>query len=514
MATFNGDARDNLWVIIEPGTYVIDGRGGTDTIDFGTSQRSSYDIYVTEDGVVHVDSVSGASGGDSSLLRGSFINIELFQFDSRRDTLNVATLIGDIAPPTLQFSDNTPGVAIGAVTYSLGFSEAVTGLVADAFAVSQGQVVSVSGSGALWSVVVQPTIGTEGVLGLTLKSAGVVDTANNPNAAASAAPQPFDTLSPRLLSGNPGFGESGVEPGANLVLSFSENVRRGSGNVTLRDAAGNAVESFDAATSPRLTFNGASLTLDPTRELAPGSGFTLDFGSTSVLDAAGNALVSPGLVPYTFSSAPASTATALMGTRLAESFTPAAAVLSIDGFGGIDSVTLPGASTAYRLSGSANESANTFNVSALDASRSLSLTHVERLVFDNQHLAIDLDGNAGTVAKILGAVFGRDSVHNATYAGIGLGLLDSGTSYPALMQLALDVRLGALASHTAVVDLLYTNVIGTPPPAPERSFYVGLLDSRAYTPAALGVLAADTDFNKVAIDLIGLAQSGLPFIPA
>ena len=510
MATFNGDARDNLWVIIEPGTYVIDGRGGTDTIDFGTSLRSSYDIYVTENGVVHVDSVSGASGGDSSLLRGSFINIERFQFDSRRDTIDVATLIGDRVPPTLQFSDNTPGVAIGAVTYSLSFSEAVTGLAADTFAVSQGQVVSVSGSGALWSVVVQPTIGTEGVLGLTLKSAGVVDTANNPNAAASAAAQPFDTLSPRLLSGNPGFGESGVELGANLVLGFSESVRRGSGSITLRDAAGIPVESFDVATSPRLTFNGTNLTLDPTRELAPGSGFNLDFGSTSVLDAAGNGLVSPGLVPYTFSTAPASTATAVMGTRLAESFTPAAAVLSIDGFGGIDSVTLPGASTAYRLS----SSASTFNVSALDASRSLSLAHVERLVFDNQRLAIDLDGHAGTVAKILGAVFGRDSVHNASYAGIGLGLLDTGTSYPALMQLALDVRLGAGASHTAVVDLLYTNVIGTPPSAPERSFYVGLLDSQAYTPAALGVLAADTDFNKVAIDLVGLAQSGLPFIPA
>ena len=64
MATFNGTAGNNLWVIIEPATVTIDGRGGTDTIEFGTSLRSSYDIYVTEDGVVHVDGVGAAPAVD------------------------------------------------------------------------------------------------------------------------------------------------------------------------------------------------------------------------------------------------------------------------------------------------------------------------------------------------------------------------------------------------------------------------------------------------------------------
>ena len=87
-------------------------------------------------------------------------------------------------------------------------------------------------------------------------------------------------------------------------------------------------------------------------------------------------------------------------------------------------------------------------------------------------------------------------------------------TYVDLMQLALNVRIGATASHSAVVELLYSNVIGSPPPPDAVANFVGLLDSKAFTPATLGVLAADTDFNKVAVDLVGLAQSGLPFVPA
>jgi hypothetical protein len=80
---------------------------------------------------------------------------------------------------------------------------------------------------------------------------------------------------------------------------------------------------------------------------------------------------------------------------------------------------------------------------------------VERLQFDDGKLALDLDGNAGTVARVLGAVFGATAVVNAAYVGIGLQLADAGTSPQALVQLALDARLGPVASAGEVVDLLF-----------------------------------------------------------
>jgi hypothetical protein len=74
---------------------------------------------------------------------------------------------------------------------------------------------------------------------------------------------------------------------------------------------------------------------------------------------------------------------------------------------------------------------------------------------------LDLSGNAGNVARILGAVFGKAAVANETYAGIGLYYMDGGMSYEGLMQLAINARLGGGASHRAIVGPLQTNVVGS-----------------------------------------------------
>ncbi len=141
------------------------------------------------------------------------------------------------------------------------------------------------------------------------------------------------------------------------------------------------------------------------------------------------------------------------------------------------------------------------------------LISVERLQFSDFSVALDVSGNAGTTAKILGAVFGKAAVANKEYVGIGLNLLDAGMSYLNLMQAAINAALGAGASNEAVVKLLYTNLVGTPPSAADLAFFTGLLDSGAYTQASLGVLAADTALNTVNVNLVGLATSGLEYLP-
>ena len=112
------------------------------------------------------------------------------------------------------------------------------------------------------------------------------------------------------------------------------------------------------------------------------------------------------------------------------------------------------------------------------------LINVERLKFSDISVALDLSGNAGIVAKTLGAVFGSADTSNEVYAGIGLYYIDRGMTYESLMQLAIDARLGAGATNRDIVDLLYTNVVGGPPREADRDYFVGLLDSGAYTVAA------------------------------
>ena len=57
------------------------------------------------------------------------------------------------------------------------------------------------------------------------------------------------------------------------------------------------------------------------------------------------------------------------------------------------------------------------------------LKNIERVEFADAKLALDIDGNAGTTAKILGAFLGASGIQRADLVGVGLDLLDSGTTY-------------------------------------------------------------------------------------
>ena len=144
----------------------------------------------------------------------------------------------------------------------------------------------------------------------------------------------------------------------------------------------------------------------------------------------------------------------------------------------------------------------------------MSLAAIDRVHFQNVSIALDMDGLSGQVVKTLGAVFGQAAVTNKEYAGIGLYFVDElHYSYSELMQLAINARLGTNPSNAQVVDLLYTNVVGHAPDAATRKVFTDLLDSHAFTIASLGVLAADTEFNASNINLVGLTESGLEYLP-
>ncbi len=179
--------------------------------------------------------------------------------------------------------------------------------------------------------------------------------------------------------------------------------------------------------------------------------------------------------------------------------------------GGRDTVSWDQAHGQYRISATATGwmVQDTQDQGSVDQ-----LQGVERLAFSDRTIALDLDGHAGTVAKVLGAVFGAASVRNLDFVGIGLHFMDdAGYSAESLMQLALQARLGSQASHGQVVDLLYTQVMQEPPTPEVRQGFVDWLDSGQETVASLGVMAAETAFNRANIDLVGLARTGLAYVP-
>ena len=216
---------------------------------------------------------------------------------------------------------------------------------------------------------------------------------------------------------------------------------------------------------------------------------------------------------------PVETFSHLIGTDLADSLTGTAGNDVLTGVGGNDTLD-GGAGIDTALYGSPRASytvgANGGSVSTIanGGEGADTLSHIERIKFADKNLAFDvIGGNAGTAAKILGAVFGPSYVDTPEYMGIGLFYLDAGMSYETLIGAAIAVRLGAQANNNgAIVDLLFNNVIGVAPTTDQHNQFVGYLDSHTLTVAQLAVLAADTSYNTDHINLVGRAAVGIEYI--
>jgi cyclophilin family peptidyl-prolyl cis-trans isomerase/Ca2+-binding RTX toxin-like protein len=118
----------------------------------------------------------------------------------------IGLLAVDSAPPTVQFSDNQSGIinleslSSPSITYTLTFSEPVTGLDKNDISLNVGTVSTVAGSGTSWTVTVDTGYLFSGNLQITLKAGAVTDAGGNPNALASDSSQAMDTEFPRTPS--------------------------------------------------------------------------------------------------------------------------------------------------------------------------------------------------------------------------------------------------------------------------------------------------------------------------
>jgi hypothetical protein len=118
---------------------------------------------------------------------------------------------------------------------------------------------------------------------------------SDPTAAIAA-----DTDPPVVLTFSPTDDNTSVAVGSDITFTFSETVVAGTGNIVLQTLGGSVIETFDVATSTNLTFNGDTLTINPSADLAAGFAYQLVFDSGAVLDLAGNAFA--GAPDYNFAT--------------------------------------------------------------------------------------------------------------------------------------------------------------------------------------------------------------------
>jgi len=128
----------------------------------------------------------------------------------------------------------------------------------------------------------------------------------------------IDSIPPGLSTLSPADGATGVATAADLTATFGEPVRKGVGNITLKKSADNSVvESFDVSSSPRITFSGATLTIDPASVLAGLTGYYVQIDPTAVKDLAGNSfagITDTTTTAWSFTTGPPDTAAPALAT--------------------------------------------------------------------------------------------------------------------------------------------------------------------------------------------------------
>jgi len=183
-----------------------------------------------------------------------------------------------------------------------------------------------------------------------------------------------------------------------------------------------------------------------------------------------------------------------------------------DGGLGIDTVVYSGPQERYSIT----KSGNRYVVSEPTGSDDTDyLSNIERLQFSNGKVALDLGGNAGQAARLIGALLGPSFIKDKALAGVVIGLVDQDYSIENIANLGLNtsfyLALAGSTNNEDFVNHVFRNVVGRPPEVNEQKTYVDMLNAGT-SQAALAVMAAGTEFTASQIGLTGLTSHGWDFI--
>jgi hypothetical protein len=199
-----------------------------------------------------------------------------------------------------------------------------------------------------------------------------------------------DVTAPTLLSYTP-VDHAGMFD--NITLRFSETVMRagsssGGEYITLRDNLGVALETYYAQ-DPRVTISGDTLTINPSMALRPDSKYLLSVAGSSITDLAGNKLA--GYEMLTITTSP----TLSTGTAANDVLVGMGMGLALSGGDGIDTAIYGYSRSYYDVARSGTGATVTSHALAGTSRAGDTLDGIERLMFSDTSVALDIDGAGG-----------------------------------------------------------------------------------------------------------------------
>lgn len=314
-----------------------------------------------------------------------------------------------------------------------------------------------------------------------------------------------DATAPTIKTVSPAAGATGVGLFDTITLTFDEPVSLNGGTIRLRNALGEQVESFSFYTgTPQ--FNGTSLLLDPQARLKPGTKYFLDLSDSGITDLAGNKISQSKVPTFTTVNAVDSGTAAndyLVGLSIGQ---------ALDGDAGTDAALYSGYRSGYTVTRGATET--TVQRSGWNGSGVADkLVNVERLLFDDTAVALDIDGVAGQAYRLYQAAFNR--APDKSGLGYWLGQMDKGARLSDVAQSFINsaefVTLnGAAPSDSAFVGKLYENVLHRAGEQAGIDYWSGVLASGVSRSAVLASFSESPENQAAVLKVIG---NGFDYVP-
>ncbi|MEG3835081.1 DUF4347 domain-containing protein, partial [Microcoleus sp. Z1_C3] len=97
-----------------------------------------------------------------------------------------------------------------------------------------------------------------------------------------------DITAPTAASFSPADNATSVAVAADLVVTLSEAVQKGIGNIVIKKVSDNSVVETIDVTSANVTVSGSTVSINPTADLAPSTEYYVEIASGAIKDSAGN----------------------------------------------------------------------------------------------------------------------------------------------------------------------------------------------------------------------------------
>ncbi|MYM91193.1 DUF4214 domain-containing protein [Rugamonas sp. FT82W] len=287
----------------------------------------------------------------------------------------------------------------------------------------------------------------------------------------------------------------------NIWIDFDQKVLVHNGTITLTDADGKNVPidwtAIDSAPLSHLGLHGW-------RHLAPGATYTLDIPSGAIANMAGNSFAG---LHYTFSTV-AAASEASDGNDILIGRSNGAA---IHGGAGTDTAIFAGMQMAYNI---VQHDGHTEVSQRITGGGSNLLDGVERLLFDDKAMALDIDGVGGKAYRLYQAAFNR--APDEPGLGYWISNMDKGLSLQATAGYFIGSeeftrRYGANLSDADFVTQLYNNVLHRAPDAEGYAYWMHDLQIGVPRANLLANFSESAENQAALIHIIGNGFSYVPF---